>query len=56
MDKQKYEKKRRSLRVSFNLENEQDVALMQLAASKNFSQWVKAKLKEELGNEYVSKS
>lgn len=43
--KKKYEDKRIKMTVSFNADTDAD--LIELAKSKNFSEWVKQKLKEE---------
>ena len=43
--KKKYEDKRVKMTVSFNPDTDAD--LIALAKSKNFSEWVKQKLKEE---------
>lgn len=44
--KKKYESKRFVKRVSFNLENEQDI--LDYSNNFDFSKWVKEKLKHEL--------
>lgn len=50
--KMRYEKKRISLCASFNIENEQDVAMHKYAKNlkPSFSEWVKEKLKEDMRN------